>query len=229
MRILTNETLYKRNTRLAFAANVGGMFFLVASIYILFSRDEQFGLYLLLLLLGILFVQGGTYFNRWNKRPDLALNRALKSLDDSYTLYHYRTPVPHLLLGPTGIWILLPRHTRGQITYDPSKKRWRAKGGGWLSFFSREGIGKPIVEASWEAEALDRLLEKRWKGDGLRVQAALVFVDEQAEVQAGNAPIPTASVKKLKNILLKADERSRLSREQIKALADLFENRSKGQ
>ena len=226
MRILTNEALYKRNIRLAFAANLAGIFFLVASIYVLFSGDEQFGLYLVFLLLGILFVQVGTYFGRWNKRPDLALNQALKSLDDSYTLYHYRTPVSHLLLGPTGVWILLPRLTRGLITYDAGKKRWRAKGGGWLARFSREGIGKPVVDASWEAEALDRFLEKHWKNDSdLRVQAALVFVDEEAEVQAGNAPIPTASLKKIKQILLKADEKSRLSREQIKTLADLFENK----
>jgi len=55
------------------------------------------------------------------------------------------------------------------------------------------------------------------------VQAALVFVDEQADVQAGNAPIPTVSIKKLKQILLKADEKSRLTRDQIKALSGLFE------
>jgi len=223
MRILTNEPLYKRNIRLAFAANLVGMFFLVGSIYI-WVNNQQFGLYLLFLLMGIFLVQVGTYFGRWNRRPDLALNQALKSLDDSYSLYHYRTPVSHLLLGPSGIWILLPRHTRGQITYDPNKKRWRAKGGGLLARFSREGIGRPVEDASWEAETLDRFLEQRWKNEGgLHVQAALVFVDEQTEVQAGNAPLPTASVKKLKQILLKADEKSRLSREQIKTLAHLFE------
>lgn len=224
MRVLTNERLYKRNTRLAFAANLAGMFFLVASIYVLFSGDEQFGLYLLFLMLGIIFMQIGIYFNRWNRRPDLALNHALKSLDDSYMLYHYRTPVSHLLLGPTGVWILLPRHTRGTITYEPDKKRWRTKGGAWLARLSQEGIGKPLLEAAWEAEALDKFLEKSWKDKtALRVQAALVFVDEQADVQAGNAPIPTVSIKKLKQILLKADEKSRLTRDQIKALSGLFE------
>ncbi|MEX2143741.1 MAG: hypothetical protein WD740_04045 [Anaerolineales bacterium] len=226
MRILTNERLYKRNTRLAFAANLGGMFFLVASVYVLFSGEEQFGLYLLFLILGILFMQMGIYFNRWNRRPDLALNQALNSLDNNYTLYHYRTPVSHLLLGPTGIWILLPRHTRGMITYDIGRKRWRAKGGGLLSRFGQEGVGKPLVEASWEAEALDKFLEKRWKdGIALRVQAALVFVGENTDVQAGNAPIPTASVKKIKQILLKADEKSRLNREQINALSVIFEKK----
>lgn len=224
MRILTNDALYKRNTRLAFATNLLGAFFLVAAVFVLFNRAEQFGFYLLFLLLGIVAVQVGTYFGRWNRRPDLALNQALKSLDDNYTLYHYRTPVAHLLLGPSGIWILLPRHTRGLITYDANRRRWKAKGRGFFSRFGQEGIGKPILDASMEADALDRFLQKRWKDENsLRVQAALVFVEDGADVQAGNAAIPTASVKKLKQILLKADEKSRLTYEQIKRLAAIFE------
>jgi len=70
------------------------------------------------------------------------------------------------------------------------------------------------------ASSMRALIER---DSDLARKAALVFVDEQAEVQAGNAPLPTASVKKLKQILLKADEKSRLSREQIKTLAHLFE------
>jgi hypothetical protein len=224
MRIFTNEKLYKRNTRLAFIANLAGMFFLLASVYVLFSQ-AQLGLYLLFLLVGVVCMQTGVYFGRWNRRPDLALNTALKSVDDSYTLYHYTTPVSHMLLGPSGIWILLPRHARGTVTFDPRTNRWRLKSKGFWSRFGQEPIGKPIVEASIEAENLDRFLQKNWKDIAdLRVQAALVFVDETTEVQAsGNAPIPTASIQKLKQILLKADEKSRLSKDQVKKLNLLFE------
>lgn len=222
MRILTNENLYKRNTRRAFIANVAGVLFLVASIYVLFS-NRQIGVYLVFLLLGMISLQAGIYFGRWNRRPDHALNQALKSLDDSYTLFHYTSPASHLLLGPTGIWILLPRQTRGTVTYDPARKRWHSKGGGFFGRFSQEGIGKPILDASMEAEALDSFLQKRWKGENLRVQAALAFVDPDVEVQAGNAPIPTASAKKLKQILLKADEKSRLTADQLRLLRALFE------
>jgi hypothetical protein len=226
MRIFTNEKLYKRNTRLAFIANLAGMFFLLASVYVLFAQ-AQLGLYLLFLLVGIVCMQTGVYFGRWNRRPDLALNTALKSVDDSYTLYHYTTPVSHMLLGPSGIWILLPRHARGTVTFDPRGMRWRLKTRSFLARFGQEPIGKPIVEASIEAENLDRFLQKNWRiGADLRVQAALVFVDEATEVQAsGNAPIPTASIHKLKQILLKADEKSRLGKEDIRKLNSLFEGK----
>jgi hypothetical protein len=169
-------------------------------------------------------MQVGTYFGRWNKRPDLALNAALKSVDDSYTLYHYTTPVSHLLLGPSGIWILSPRHSRGTVSFDPQKQRWILKPRSFLARFGQEAIGRPIAEVSQEAENLDRFLQKHWKNDGdLRVQAALVFIDETTDVEAGNAPIPTAGIKKIKQILLKADQQSHLSKEQVRQLQALFE------
>ncbi len=226
MRLFTNENLYKRNTRLAFIANLGSMFFLLASVYVLFI-GSALGLYLLFLFLGIVSMQTGIYFGRWNRRPDLAIDNALKSVDDSYTLYHYTTPVSHLLLGPSGIWILLPRHARGTVTFDQRRQRWKLKIKSFASRFGQEPIGRPIAEASLEAESLDRFLQKHWrKEDGdLRVQAALVFVDEATEVEAvGDAPIPTVGIKKAKQMLLKADEKSRLTRDQIKKLNGLFES-----
>lgn len=224
MRIFTNEKLYKRNTRLAFIANLAGMFFLLASVYVIFT-ESQLGLYLLFLLAGVICMQVGIHFGRWNRRPDLALNAALKSLDDSYTLYHYTTPVSHLLLGPSGIWILLPRHARGTIWFDPRGQRWKLKTKGFLSRFGQEPIGRPVMEASLEAENLDRFMQNHWKeGGDLRVQAVLVFVDEAADIETPmNAPLPTASVHKLKQVVLKADEKSRLSKDQVKKLNALFE------
>lgn len=232
MRIVTNEALYKRNTRLALVTNLGGMFMLVGSVFVLFNSPNQFGQYLLFLLGGVLLVQIGTYFGRWNRRPDLALNNALKSLDNTYTLYHYQTPVPHLLLGPSGLWILLPRNTRGTIIYDEQRKRWRAKSG-LLTRFGQEGIGNPVQEASWEAEALDRYFQKHWK-DGvvrgesaLRVQAALIFVDEKANVQVSGAALPTAGIKRAKQILLNSDPKARFSRQQIDQLNQLLESKKR--
>lgn len=225
MRIQSNENLYRRNARFALVANLTGMFLLVASVYVLFSSTAPFGQYLLLLLGGVIFTQIGSYFGRWNKRPDLALNQALKSLDDSYTLYHYRSPVSHLLVGPSGLWILLPRHTAGMVTYDAKRKRWRVKGGRLLGRFAQEGIGNPVQEASLEAEFLDRFLQKNWKGGPLHVQAALVFLEDATEVQADDAPLPTASIKKIKQLVIKGDGKGRLEREQAKQLNQLFESK----
>jgi hypothetical protein len=224
MKIFTNDALYRRNARLALITNLGGMFMLVGSVFVLFNTPEQFGRYLLFLFSGIVLVQIGAYFNRWNRRPDLALNKALKSLDDSYSIYHFRTPVSHLFLGPSGLWILLPRHTRGQITFDG--KRWRSKSS-LLGRLGSEGIGSPVKEASLEAEILDRYMQKHWTGGEVRVQAALVFVDGRTQVEAPNAPLPTAAIKHAKQLVLKGDPRGKLDRRKINQLQQMFEGRAK--
>ncbi|MCW5876071.1 MAG: hypothetical protein KIS85_04225 [Anaerolineales bacterium] len=221
MRVHANEKLYKRNIRLSFIASLLGMFTLVGSVYVLFG-EGQFGLYLLFLILGIVLVQVGSWFSRWSRRADLALTKALSSLDNNYSLYHHRSPVAHLLVGPTGAWILMPRHTRGQVRYDVRRKRWAVKPPGLLARFGQEPVGRPVVEASLEAEAIDRFLQKHWPDAQLRIQAALVFMDESAEVEGVSAaPIPTASIKKLKQALQKGDSQSRLDaaqREKLNAL-----------
>jgi hypothetical protein len=224
MRIITNENLYKRNARVALVSNLLGMLLLVASVYVLFLSAQDFGQYLLFFIGGLLFTQLGIYFNRWNKRPDRALGKALKSLDDSYTLYNYTSPASHLLVGPSGVWILLPRHTRGTITYDAQRRKWRASGVTWRQRFGQEGIGNPVQDATIEAETLDRWLAKHWKKP-LLVSAALVFVDEQTNVEVPTAPLPTVSVKKLKQVVSKPPAgKTPLTRETSHQLSYLFEN-----
>jgi hypothetical protein len=218
MRIIGNEPLYKRNARLALFTNLTGAVLLALSIYTLFSTPDALGRYFLFLLGGMIFVQVGTVFGRWNRRPDLALAHALKSLDDTYTLYNYRSPVAHLLTGPSGAWILLPRHTGGTITYDHNRRRWRSQGVGFFARMGQESIGNPVQEASFEAEVLDRYLQKNWTGGPLQVQAALVFIDEKTQVKVDNAPLPTTSISKVKAAVLKSSDKGKLTKEQLKQL-----------
>lgn len=224
MRLITNESLYKRNTRVALVANLTGMFMLVISVYVLFRQNQDFGLYLLFLTGGMIFTQVGTYFNRWNKRPDRQLYQALKSLDDNYSLYNYTSPASHLLVGPSGLWILLPRQTTGTITYDAKHRRWKASGVPLLKRLTQEGIGNPVAEATAEAEALDRWLSKHLKEQSVPVSAALVFLDPASDVQVGSAAIPTVSSKKLKPLVIKAPKGASMGAARAKQLSFLFEN-----
>ncbi|MCW5873552.1 MAG: NERD domain-containing protein [Anaerolineales bacterium] len=224
MRLITNEALYKRNSRVALVANLAGMFMLVISLYLLFSSTVGFGLYLLFLTGGMIFTQVGTYFNRWNKRPDHKLHQALKSLDDNYSLYNYTSPVSHLLVGPTGLWILLPRHTTGSITYDAKRRRWKASGVPLLKRLGQEGIGNPISEATVEAEILDRWLSKHLKDQSVPVSAALIFLEPGADVQVGTAALPTVPIKKLKQLVIKPPQGGGIGVQRAKQLSYLFEN-----
>ena len=115
---------------------LGGLAILGAGIYFSFQSPEQvesqFSLMLAALILGFGVTQLGIYFSqRWGRspRPDEQLNQKLKGLDDRYSIYHYKSPTAHLLIGPSGIWVLIPKYQRGIITY--SKNRWRQKSVGF--------------------------------------------------------------------------------------------------
>jgi len=100
----------------------------------------------------LIFQFGNYYLSRWGKspRPDELITAALKGLDDRYSLYHYVTPLFHLLVGPTGVYALLPYNQAGRLYYDEQRNRWRQKGGNaFLKLFGNEGLGRPDMEAKY--------------------------------------------------------------------------------
>ena len=136
MKIVSNNKLVRRNKRIGNFTTIGSLVVLGLGLYVSFTAQssEGFTWSMVCLILGFLMSQVGIYFgNRWGRspRPDELISNALKGLDDKYILYHYITAVSHLLVGPAGVWILLPYQQQGVITYDENKKRLNQKGGNW--------------------------------------------------------------------------------------------------
>jgi len=235
MNIFTNEALIKRNTRIAQIASLAGLVVLIGGMVVSFTRQELVNVAFIALLVGFVLSQIGIYFtNRWGRRPrpDELLNSALKGLDGKYSIYHYQTPVSHLLVGPAGIWILMARHQRGLITFE--KGRWRQRGGGplqaYLRLFAQEGLGRPDLEMLNEIETLQKFLNKKLpEGDLPAVQAALIFTHPNVEVRISEDEVPTAPtmvLAELKDFIRKNAKNKNLS--QTKA-AEIQQALSDGQ
>jgi hypothetical protein len=208
MEINTNDRLINRNARIGQIASFAGLIVLGGGLFISFTRPEMFSISLVALLVGFGLSQIGIFFaNRWGRRPrpDEILNAALKGLDGRFSLYHYSTPTAHLLVGPAGVWVLMPRHQAGRITYDEDKNRWRQKGGNfYLKIFAQENLGRPDLEIGSETNAISSYLEDHFEEDQLpEIQAALVMTNEKCEIDAENAPSPTLDVRKLKDFIRK--------------------------
>lgn len=211
MNIVINNKIVRRNTRIAQVTMFGGLIVLAGGMYISFRMPQQFGLSLAALMVGFALSQIGIFFsNRWGRRPrpDELINQALKGLDSKYTVYHYHTPAPHLLVGPAGIWVLNPQHQKGIITF--SNGRWRQKGGNlYLKIFAQEGLGRPDLEVAADIDKIQNYLQKLMPDEETipPVQAALVFTNERANVQVENdeeAPAVTLTLNKLKDFIRKA-------------------------
>jgi hypothetical protein len=228
MKIYSNDRLIRRNSRLGQIASLAGLLILVGGMYISFTQQQLYAVAWLALLLGFALSQLGLYYgNRWGRRPrpDEHLNLALKSMDDRHSLYHYLTPVPHLLVGPPGVWVLIPFHQIGKITWE--KNRFRQKGGNfiqrYLRLFAQEGLGRPEIDAPAEAQAVQRYLKKNLPDIAIpEVHPVLVFVNDKAELEVENAPIPAVPLKKLKDTIRKAAKEQPLNPDIMKAVQELL-------
>jgi hypothetical protein len=226
MNIVRNEKLIKRNSRIAQYTLLGGLLVLAGGMFISFRYPQQFALSLGALMLGFILSQVGIYFsNRWGRspRPDEQIDLALKGMDRKYSLHHYTTPASHLLLGPSGMWVLLPYYQRGTIVFE--KGRFKQRGGNfYLKIFAQEGLGRPEMEAAGEVESLNNFLKKRLPEDSLPpVQAALVFTNPRAAIdipEDANPPVEAVLLKDLKDLVRKGSKNKSLSPEKVKLIED---------
>jgi hypothetical protein len=228
MKDYRNDKLIKRNSRLGQVATISGLLVLIGGMFVSFRYPTIAGLAWVALLVGFALSQIGLYFgNRWGRhpRPDELIYQGLKGLNEQYTLYHYLTPAAHLLVGPAGIWVLVPYHQVGKIIYE--KGRWKQKGGGfmqrYLRAFAQEGIGRPDLEVPAEVKAVAKHLEK-WLPDKNipEPQSALVFTSDKVELAVEGAPIPTLPLKKLKETIRKSAKEHPLSPELIQEINSLL-------
>jgi hypothetical protein len=138
MKIIKNEKLIKRNGAIGNWTSLAALGVLGLGMYLSITRRELFAYYLVALILGFTLTQVGMYLgNKFGRspRPDERLDAGLKGLQNEYVIYHYTTPASHLLVGPAGVWVLLPYHQRGQVIFR--KNRWRLSGGGFAQSYMR--------------------------------------------------------------------------------------------
>ncbi len=230
MKVVFDEKLIKRNAKIGQILTIVSLATLGAGMFITFQRPDMLGISIGALLIGFLLSQVGIHFtNRWGRspRPDEQISLALKGLDKRYALYHYQTPASHVLVGPAGVWVLIPKHQRGTITYR--KNRWKQSGGGiiqnYLKIFAQEGIGRPDLEIESDIEGVEKYLGKRLpEGTEIpEIQAALVFSHPEADIQADDAPVPTLLAKKLKDLIRKTGKGNSTSPEIYKQIQDAID------
>jgi len=224
MQIFRNEKLIKRNARIGAVASLGGLAVLIIGLVISFNNVNQIAIAWGALLTGFILTQIGLYFgNRWGRkpRPDQLLDSGLKGLNDQYTIYHYNSPVKHLLIGPAGLWVLLPYNQAGQITFE--KNRWKQRGGGFIQaymrIFAQEGLGRPDLDIETEADSMQKFF-KKFLPDIVppEVNFALVMTNENAEIDVESPPNQIFMLRKLKDAVRKHAKQITMPSEEIEKI-----------
>jgi hypothetical protein len=207
MKIITNEKLIKRNSTIGNWTSLGALVVLAGGMYLSLKRPDLFIYALLALLMGFTLTQVGMYMgNRYGRRPrpDEKLDAGLKGLPGDYTMYHYTTPVSHLLVGPAGVWILMPYFQRGQVAFK--KNRWQMSGGGFMQsymrIFGQESLGRPDIEIENEIASLKRFLAKQMEESEIpEINPLIVFTADDVEINAEETPVPAMKLKQLKDFI----------------------------
>lgn len=207
MKIIENTKLIERNKKISKYTSYGALALLALGLYFTFKEDTASMIYsLAALLLGLIVWQISMFFtSRWGAKvcPHELITSSLKGLDDKFTLYHYSTPVSHLLTSPSGLWILLPVLASGKVSYTNGK--WSQKGGSFfLKMFSLDSIGRPDTEAGLEIKDLNKALAKNdIEIDPEVIRPLALFFNKNVTLDLKNAPITCLPSDKAKDFLRK--------------------------
>ena len=229
MKSIKNEKLIKRNATIGNWTSLSALVVLGLGMYISFTRSELFVYSLLALILGFTLTQVGMYMgSRFGRspRPDERLDAGFKGLQNEFVMYHYTTPASHLLVGPAGVWVVVPYNQRGQIEFK--KNRWRIRGGGFLQsymrIFGQEGMGRPDYEIENEIKALKKYLAKHMDESEIPdINALMVFTNENVELDAGDSPIPALKLKQVKEFIRQKAKEKKLPAEIVNKLKSVLE------
>ncbi|MBN2047543.1 MAG: hypothetical protein JW750_06875 [Anaerolineaceae bacterium] len=225
MKTVHNFKLIQRRNKIGQYATIGSLGILALGLYLSF-RDDMMTYALGALILGFILSQLGIYMgSRWGRspRPDESITNALKGLDNKYSLYHYMTGAAHLLVGPAGVWMILPYTQGGTISYDEKKNRWKQKGGNaYLKIFAQESLGRPDLDVQSFGSDAQKYLAKVAPdvAEKLPVKALLLFINDKVEVTNADYPVPTLKADKLKDFIRQTAKKNNIDMELVEQLKE---------
>ena len=212
MKIIIDRQKVNARAVLANFASVGGLVVLLASVLIPLFLPGWINFSSILFVVGLGAAMIGIYFaNRWVRkpRPEESLDKALKSLDDHYHIYHYPSlPCDHILLTPTGVIALEVVNLSGSFSYRNGQWKEAMTIGRALRYIVEERVGDPAAFSNGIVQELERLFEKEiGEKTRLPIKALTVFTHPTVELDIEGPSIPVCKIEKLRKQMMMSTER----------------------
>lgn len=231
MKIILDRQKLNGRAQFANLASVGGLILLLASVVIPLFLPSWIKFSSILFVIGLGGAMIGIYFaNRWVRkpRPEDSLDKAFKSLDDHYHIYHYPSlPCDHILLTPTGLIALEVVNLSGSFSYRNGQWKEAMTIGRALRYIVEERVGDPVVFSQGIVEELGRLFEKEL-GEKTKspIKALTVFTHPAVELDIEGTAIPVCKIEKLRKQVVMSAER--LAPETYEKLSSYLERKTVG-
>lgn len=218
MRVIRDERRVEVLSSIGQYASLGGLLILLVGLVVSFVRPTWMLPVVISTALGfILSVVGGFFADRYagSLAHHKALAEVLKGLDYRHTLLQYVLPADHVLLEPGGCTVFVVKSQAGKVVYeDGDRGKWKHQQRGKIfrRLVGQAGVGRPDREALAEVERLQDYLSQRLEEAGqVPVRGAIVFVNEDVQLDADESPVPAFYRKKVKDWLRGPGQRQPLS------------------
>ncbi len=226
MKIYIDRQKVNARAQAANLASVGGLVVMLASVLLPLFLPNLAKFSFVMLVIGMGAAMVGIFFaNRWVRkpRPEESLDKALKSFDDHYHLYHYPSlPCDHLLLTPTGLLAFEVVNLSGLFSYRNGRWREAMTIGRALRYIVEERVGDPQASARATVDDLQARLSRELEpGISIPIKALTVFTHPAVLLEIEEASIPACKIDKLrKQAVINAP---RLAPEIYEKLSDFLE------
>lgn len=233
MKIITNTTLIERRSKWAKRIAPFTMLFLLGGLvtnFLSINRPEFLQPTLILLALGFVSAIISSHMvNTWVREPraDQVLAQLLKKFGNDYILFNHTSPVPHALIAPDGVYILIVKSHDGQITVNgrrfSRKFSWRRL----FRLLADEGLGAPIAEAENRTKKLYEVLGKNLASEDIpEIKSLVLFSNKNLQLSVTDPAIPVVSTKEFKLHLREQGKNRVISANQRKKLANVLDGQS---
>lgn len=156
------------------------------------------------LIVGLLVSSLGTYLaTRYVREPTAqgALGKALKGFDDRHILYSFMLPVEHVLVTPSGVWVIVVKKQPGQFSYDGKKWRQKFTLSRLLGFLGEPGLGDPLRDIARDIAVVSEKLAREIPDIEVPIEGVVLFTDPRASVRAKDTSWPVITQESLKGFL----------------------------
>lgn len=207
MQTVTNTKLVQSRGTWGKRLAIIGFIMLFAAVFMPL-RDELLVFSWPVMIIGFVISNIGMFsYNKYARPPlphDL-LDKALKGLDNRFRLYNFTTPVPHVLLTPSGVMVIVLRRMGGDISCHG--ERWQAKTSflSKLRIFTEDQVGNPALDLRQDASRLQALLEAKLSSTEGEKPVALggfvYFSHPDAKLALDQPTVPVLTDRNLKDYL----------------------------
>lgn len=231
MKAFTNTDLIESRTKWARRIAPLTMLFLIGGLitnFMSINQPEYFRWTLILLATGFfLSIISSSLVNQWVREPrtDQALAATLKKFGNDFIAFNYTSPVPHVLLTPSRLYVIVARRQGGEVTVKRDRISRQLTFIRILRYFADEGMGSPVREAEGKANKLQKYLRENLPGQEIpEVTPMLLFTNKDVNLTVVDPVIPTMRLNELKTYLREVDKQRAISAIQRESLIKLLGN-----